>query len=278
MCLALTMSAQTRRALLVGLSEYDSRYGWEKISGTNDIDLIKPCLKGFTLTELKNERATFGAIISSLDLLAHKSRSGDIVYIHFSGHGQPVEDSNGDEPDGWDESFVPYDAGDMFVKGKYEGECHLTDDILGRKLDAIRKVIGQQGILYVVLDACHAGQGYRGNIMDDDDDAPERGSYVGLSENKIYRPKVNTTQHYRLEASPSMAHVIMMEACLPEQLNREIKVGDKYYGPLSYSVYSVIKGKSLGKDSSWCKSVEDMFRKIIPPMSSQKMVIESSIR
>jgi hypothetical protein len=31
---------------------------------------------------------------------------GDIIYLHFSCHGQPFEDMNGDEADGWDESYL----------------------------------------------------------------------------------------------------------------------------------------------------------------------------
>lgn len=271
------MLAQGKRALLVGISTYDKKYEWSEINGTNDIDLVKSVLKGFSIVELRNEKATFNSICSELDRLAQNSRKGDLVYIHFSGHGQPVEDKDGDEEDGWDESFIPYDAGAYFQKGKYEGECHLLDDLLHVKLEKVRQKVGESGMVYVVMDACHAGQGFRGEI-EDDSDAPERGSYVGFSESKIYRPRLARSQHYKLDARPGKSHIVMLEACRPEQLNREISVDGKYYGPLSYSIYKVLKDKRLSKDTSWCSQVLETFPKVIPSMSSQKMVIESSIK
>jgi len=39
-----------------------------------------------------------------------------------------MEDDNGDEVGGLDESLVPYDAEMHFRKGKYEGENHIRDD------------------------------------------------------------------------------------------------------------------------------------------------------
>ena len=63
---------------------------------------------------------------------------GDIVYLHFSTHGQPFEDLSGDEDDGWDESIVPVDAPIEYSKGKYEGENHL---ILLENIGKIKNII-----------------------------------------------------------------------------------------------------------------------------------------
>jgi hypothetical protein len=37
------------------------------------------------------------------------SKAGDVVFIHYSGHGGRVEDLDGDEDDGWDETLIPVD-------------------------------------------------------------------------------------------------------------------------------------------------------------------------
>ena len=118
LCCLLT-HAQKKRALLVGLSEYASNTGWNKIHGTNDIDLIKTKLIGYSIKELRNSSATYDNIISELNHLEKESQKGDTIYIHLSGHGQPVEDYDSDEPDGWDESFIPYDAHMIYDKLKY---------------------------------------------------------------------------------------------------------------------------------------------------------------
>ena len=84
--------AQKKRALLVGISEYGVNTGWKGIHGANDVDLMKSVLKSFSIRELKNSNATYDNIIKELNYLKQKSKEGDLVYIHFSGHGQPYED------------------------------------------------------------------------------------------------------------------------------------------------------------------------------------------
>ena len=131
--------AQNKRALLVGLSHYGKATGWNDIHGTNDIDLIKTKLKGFSIKELRNSSATYDNIISELRSLERESKEGDTIYIHLSGHGQPVEDYNGDELDGWDESFIPFDAHMIYNKLTYDGSKHLTDDILHKHYELLQK-------------------------------------------------------------------------------------------------------------------------------------------
>ena len=58
---------------------------------------------------------------------------------------------------GWDEAFIPYDAKRCYKENVYRGENHLLDDELNNHLNAIRKNVGENGIVYVVIDACHAG-------------------------------------------------------------------------------------------------------------------------
>lgn len=264
------------RALLIGISQYSPNYEWPAISGTNDIDLIKGSLKGFSIRELRNEQATYNNIIKEFEKLIQQSKPSDIVYIHFSGHGQPVEDYDGDEADGWDEAFVPYDAGDKYVAGVYEGDKHLIDDTLNGYLERLRTKLGPSGFLYVVIDACHAGEEYRGE--EEDDEAPSRGSIVGISKNnKYFVAKLNNVKHYPITSESDKSNIVMMEACRSYQVNREIKRDDKFYGPLSYSVYLVLKDKPMQSDEKWFLNIEETFNKQRPAGSSQRMVIESTM-
>ena len=262
-------------ALLIGISQYSPKYNWNTISGTNDIDLIKGVLNGFSIRDLRNEKAIYSNIVKEFERLIQQSKPGDNVYIHFSGHGQPVEDYDGDEADGWDEAFVPYDAGEKYVAGVYEGDKHFVDDTLNRFLERLRLKLGPSGNVYVVIDACHAGEQYRGE--EDDDEAPTRGSIYGISKNqKRFVAKLNNVKHYPIEAESKKANIVMMEACRSYQVNREIKRDEKFYGPLSYSIYLVLKDKPIQSDSKWFRSIEETFNKIRPAGSSQRMVIEST--
>lgn len=264
------------RALLIGISQYSPNYKWSAISGTNDIDLIKSVLKDFSIKELRNKNATYANITKEFERLIAQSNPNDIVYIHFSGHGQPVEDYDGDETDGWDEAFVPYDAGEKYISGVYEGDKHFVDDTLNRFLERLRLKLGPSGNIYVVIDACHAGEQYRGE--EDDDEAPTRGSIYGISKNqKRFVAKLNNVKHYPIEAETKKANIVMMEACRSYQVNREIKRNNKFYGPLSYSVYLVLKDKPIQSDTKWFLNIEETFNRQRPAGSSQRMVIESTM-
>jgi len=242
---AISGNAQRKRAFMVGISHYDTAltgYQWNNINGVEDINLLSPILKkqGFDLVTLLDDMATYSNITTQLSQFIKKTRKGDIVYIHFSAHGQPVEDMNGDEKDGWDEAIVPIDAYKLYKKGTYEGNNHLLDDQLNIYVKKLREKIGSSGFLYVIIDACHAGTSSRAN------DETVRGTKVGFTyNNKVFKPSSAKQANYKVEASAKMANVLFIEACRPDQVNMEIKVGDKRYGPLSYNIAQALTVKPL---------------------------------
>jgi hypothetical protein len=62
-------------------------------------------------------RPTRENILSAYRKVVSESKSGDVVFCHYSGHGGKLRDDDGDEKDGYDEvsgrvvfvSFVCYD-------------------------------------------------------------------------------------------------------------------------------------------------------------------------
>ncbi len=242
--------AQRKRALLIGISHYDTAltgYQWNDINGVEDVNLINPILKkqGFSSTTLLDKQATYDNIIRQLTLLTNNTKKGDLVYLHFSTHGQPVEDINGDEADGWDEAIVPIDAFKIYRKGSYEGKKHLIDDTLNKYVKKLREKIGSTGFLYVVIDACHAGTASRAN------DETIRGTHVGFTyTNKIFKPAANKKSHYKISASAKHSDVMFLEACRPDQVNREIMAGGKKYGPLSYNIAQALLASPLTNDAN----------------------------
>ena len=120
---AISAHCQTKRAFLVGISEYSSTPQssddiWSNIHGANDVELLSQTLKKqkFIIKKLINKAATAQQIRKELAKFVSTCNSGDIVYLHFSCHGQPVEDLNGDEKDGWDEALVPINAHERYIK------------------------------------------------------------------------------------------------------------------------------------------------------------------
>ena len=277
MFLLTVANAQRKRAFLVGISHYDTAltgYQWNNINGMEDVKLLCPVLKkqGFVITALLDGQATFSNIVSQVAQFTSKTKKGDIVYLHFSTHGQPVEDINGDEEDGWDESIVPIDAYKLYKKGVYEGKKHLTDDLLNKYIKKLRERIGPSGYLYVIVDACHAGTSSRAN------DETIRGTHVGFTyNNKVFKPSNNKKSHYRIEALANQSNVMFVEACRPDQVNTEIIVGGKRYGPLSFNIAQTLSGYLLTTNAK--DFVEYIKRTIIKTgkwPNNQNIVIETS--
>ena len=250
MCLVSVVAfARRKRAFLVGISHYDTAltgYQWNNINGVEDVKLLSPILKGqgFLITPVLDDKATYRNITTQLTFFINKTKKGDIVYLHFSAHGQPVEDIDGDEEDGWDEAIVPIDAYKLYKKGFYEGKSHLLDDQLNKYIKKLREKIGPTGYLYVVIDACHAGTSSRAN------DETIRGTKVGFTfNNKVFKPYPHRKSQYKIETAPKLANVLFLEACRPDQVNTEIKVKGKCYGPLSYNIAQALKTKPLSANA-----------------------------
>lgn len=144
-----------RKALLVGLNSYPDPAN--HLNGcVNDVLATSKVLQeayGFDETSdirmLVDKRATTAAIVERLHWLVDRSRPGDILVFHYSGHGSQVRDRHGDElDDGLDEIICPYDL---------DWDEPFTDD----DMHEIVKELSPGANLTIVLDCCHAGTGLR---------------------------------------------------------------------------------------------------------------------
>ena len=148
-------SAGTQRALLIGISNYESNL--PPLAGSrNDVLLIRKLLVhkyGFeraNIGVMVDEQATRARIFAAIRDLAEIAGPDDIVLIHYSGHGSQAPDTNGDEPDGLDETILPYDS-------RMPGIPDITDDELNTLIGGFRSES-----VVVILDSCHSGTGTRG--------------------------------------------------------------------------------------------------------------------
>lgn len=280
--LPLNSGAQTKRALLVGISNYSSNRAtqWTDIHGANDVEMIATTLKSqkFKITKITNQQATAKRIRTELASLVKSCRAGDVVYIHFSGHGQPVEDQNKDEADGWDEAIIPYDAQKFYKKGVYEGANHILDDELNVSFNKLRKKVGPKGVVCVVIDACHAGDIYRG---DDDEETFCRGTiYTFSPSGKAYEPRKNADSNFRkfgIKQIAGYSDILILEACRSYQSNHEIKYNGQYHGPLSYYVNKTLQSQKLMPSLRWVNQIMRLMDGDIH-LSKQQMVFETTLK
>jgi len=150
---AATPEAGVKRALLVGINHYKSVPGLQ--GSVNDVETMREILMtrwGFAagnIRVLTDEGATREKMLAALDQLVQESGPDDTVYFHFSGHGSQVQDLNGDEADGLDETIVPQD-----------GRGGNVPDIVDDELDAIFSRLHARSAV-IVLDSCHSGTATR---------------------------------------------------------------------------------------------------------------------
>jgi hypothetical protein len=258
---AFRAEAESKRALLVGVSDYgnanEEPNKWANISGANDIALLSPLFseQGYSVTSLVDGQATHAGITAALKQLTADSKRGDTVYIHFSLHGQPFEDLNGDEEDGWDEALIPVDAEMQYSQGVYEGNNHLLDDELEVYFNNLRNKLGSKGQLVVILDACHSGTASRG------DDDHVRGTREGFTRSgKAYTPDrtVETNDYFKVSTNKGQSPVIFIEACRSYQLNREVRDVDTntWYGSLSYYIAQAMEGHNAVGSNEWINAIK----------------------
>lgn len=211
-------------ALIVAVGNYPSESGWKSISSLNDIPLILPILErqGFDdIVILRDEEGDKNGIVTALNELTKKANKNDLVFIHFSSHGQQIMDLDGDEIDGYDEAIVPYGAAAYYSEGE-DFQKHLSDDEFGEIVEKLRAKLGKDGDLLITIDACHSGTATRG-------DGITRGGMPPLAPPN-YNPEVRGDKEASFVSqnkvatrgnTQNLSPMVVISGAAPEELNYE---------------------------------------------------------
>ena len=236
--------AQTKRALVIGIGK-QADSAWNKINGDKDVPYVLEILNAAKYEQIiicVNEEATKAGIVSAFQSLEQSCQPNDIVYIHYSGHGQQMRDVGNDESDALDECWIPYDAYRK-PSEKYKGEKHLVDDEVNMLLTNISNKIGGEGKMLVVVDACHSGDATRGQgetVRGVEDIFETVKSRLGLS---------SSEQNINIQTNAE--RWITLSACESDQVNIEMK--SPTAGKLTYAIYSKVKNKEFGNNEEFFK-------------------------
>ena len=113
-----TAQAPQKWALLIGINRYPNFAPRGQLTGCiNDVEVMRQALTGsFNFPEnhvalLADEQASREGILAAMQDLVQRIGQDDIVVFHYCGHGSQMTDLEGDEPDGLDETIVPFDSG-----------------------------------------------------------------------------------------------------------------------------------------------------------------------
>ncbi len=237
--LGTNLFAQQKRALLIGIGAYTKESGWKRLSSANDIRYLQQVLqvKGFAqqnIHVLLDSMATYDGIAAAVEKLISETKTGDVVMLHFSGHGQQITDLDGDEADGYDEAWVAWDAMARYDNVQYRGAKHVRDDLIGTWVNALATAVGSNGSVLITIDACHSGTATRAQDL-----AVARGVPVPfripVAQKESYRPGGNTASDFLSTSNIEKGNVVVYSASSPTQVNYETTdAGNSGVGSLSY--------------------------------------------
>ena len=267
-CILICLSAAARnRALLIGIGEYPESSGWEKISAANDMKLLSSTLKGYDITILQDEKATYSGIKNAFAQFTAKCTAGDTVIVHFSCHGQQMvqeKENIQEEQDRLDEALVPFDA-QRKISSSYKGENHLRDDEFGLMIDRLRERITNKGLVIVLLDACHSDTAFR-SAEDEKKHIIIRGArdIFGADDESKYDPLKYKKPLVMIPESDKLSDVLYISACKAYQVNRETIQNGIGYGSLTYSFCQMYSETCLQNLSAMVTTVKKDMGKIVP--------------
>jgi len=233
-----------KKALLIGINHYQIP-GNDLRCCVNDVKSMQAMLKkcyGFKpadITTLLDDQATTKVMRSEIQKLVTNAKAGDVLLLHYSGHGSNVPDKNGDEADNRDEILCPTDL---------NWNDPLTDDWLRITFDKLNP----QACLTVIFDCCHSGTATR--AFNFDPKAP-RARYLAspwdLMATETKKKLTGRTRGIRGEiyaAGAKKSDVVtanitetLISGCRDTQTSADAFIGGKFNGTLTYYLVDTIK-------------------------------------
>ncbi len=243
-----------RRAVLIGINRY-AQPGSDLRGCVNDVHNVSGVLTdlfGFAsedITVLVDAQATQAAMKSAISDLVSSGEPGDVLLLHYSGHGSHVRDRSGDEPDGRDEVLCPHDM---------SWDDPFLDDWLRIALDELRDGVS----LTAVMDCCHSGSNTRVFLPPDAPVVPRylpnpnlRAGTEDLDESAraARGPDAvrNRSAHRRGAGDVHVVNLTesLLTGCRDTQTSADAYIDDDYHGALTYHLVKALR--ELGPEASY---------------------------
>ncbi|MDJ0600571.1 MAG: caspase family protein [Crocosphaera sp.] len=276
-----TVNSQSQfYALLIGIDYYEPNPYYSNLMGAKtDINLVETYIRNtlkipqeqitklisplekeaITETDYKLILPTYQNIVKAFDKLTEQATTGDIIYIHYSGHGGRAKTFFPEiKPDQQDEGIVPRDIGSS---GQYLRDVEIAT--------LLKRMTDKGLIVSVIFDSCHSGGATRGDYAIrgsseiDKNNRPFQ-SLVANKDELIDNWKQLKKGNSREGWLPNQRNYVFLAACRPSEFAYEYSVqGNERHGALTYwmidtlrnstteltyqSLYNRIKGVINGK-------------------------------
>lgn len=233
-----------KKAVLIGINRY--RIPGADLRGcVNDVTNMQAVLTqyyGFAkgdVTVLSDYDATKKAMQAAIKGLVAGAKKGDVLLLHYSGHGSNVPDDNGDEADHRDEILCPTNL---------DWKDPLRDDWLRATFDTLKPGVS----LTVIMDCCHSGSNTRA-IQPPDAPLiprylPNPWDIMAEESGRRLRGKVASELRSSPRAKRKKSDVVtanipelLITGCRDTQTSADAYIGGTYNGALTYNLVATIK-------------------------------------
>lgn len=234
-----------KTALLIGINYIGTQ---NELSGCiNDINDINTRItsEGFQniniLTDNTEIKPTRENILTAFKNLLVNSKSGDLLFFAYSGHGSYQKDNNGDETTGYDQLICPLDL-----------KMIVDDD-----LKSIIQTNLKQGVtLFAMFDSC-----FSGSVLDLKYQYIDSLNYDNFSQND--------------KELETPGNVFMISGCSDYQTSADAIINNKANGAMTWSLLQSLKQKPNCSWRELIKSMRDSLKTShydqIPQFSSGKL-------
>jgi hypothetical protein len=218
---------KNKKALLIGINYLNTPY---ELSGCiRDVERMKRFLetKGFNnfdmMTELSDIKPTRINILNKIKNFISDAIYGDLLFIHFSGHGSYTYDLNKDEIDGNDEAIVSCDL-----------EYIIDDEIKSILNQFSKKNISIIGL----FDSCHSG-----TMMD-----------LKFNYDYFENKYIENTRN-----NECLGNILMISGCKDNQTSSEAVINNEPQGVLTSTFIETI---NKNPNCTWKNLMCDMFNSL----------------
>lgn len=233
-----------KKALLIGVNRY--RIPGADLRGcVNDVNNLAAVLTEFygfrkaDIAVLTDEKATQAAMQKGIRALVSGGRKGDVLLLHYSGHGANVPDKNGDEADNRDEILCPHDL---------DWKKPLLDDWLRSTFDRLRAGVS----LTVIMDCCHSGTNTRALFPPDAKRVPRYlpnpWDIMAEESGRKLRGKVSGSLRRSTAATRKRFDIVTVDipevlvtGCRDTQTSADAFLDGSYNGALTYALTRVLR-------------------------------------
>ena len=202
----ITINAEKKRALLFAINDYPGSQNDLNgcINDQTDVEsMLNKYFPGFVISKFKNSQVTAARFISEVGNAIKVLRPGDILLIHYSGHGTQVPDTSGDESDNYDEAIYLYDR-------------PVIDDTIRDLLSKIPE--GAKVVLS--FDSCFSGTITR-------DPFCAKTKFMRYDGNPIMK-----TANRKM--TPNEKRYVVFSGCGEQQTSADACIGGRYNGAFTY--------------------------------------------